>query len=179
MNLGNDYGVGSGAENAFTQQSTNRPLIHHTAYWEDDPDPPKVDGFSGLSQGSSKARTLQLALEDSDDEDQFPVRPPTKKSTRTTKGKNQSSRREEIFEPLFISSEDEEAVEMTKNGEDDDQKEGTETLRSAGSSRKSGVRLRQTKRAVAMGEDNDSDDGTTFRGFGTKSKPGKRRHEDL
>lgn len=179
MNLGNDYGVGSGAEDAFTQQSTNRPLIHHTAYWEDDPDPARVDGFSGLSQGSSRARTLQLAMENSDDEDQFPVRPPTKTSTRTTKGKSLSSRREEIFEPLFISSGDEEAAEMTKHGEDDDQNEGTETLRSAESSRKSGVRQRQTKRVVATADDSGSDDGTTFKGFGTRSKLGKRRHEDL
>ena len=68
---------------------------------------------------------------------------------------------------------------MTKHGERDDRNEGTETLRSAGSSRKSRVRQRQAKRVVATADDNDSDDGTTFKGFGTRSKPGKRRHDDL
>jgi hypothetical protein len=72
---------------------------------------------------------------------------------------------------LFLSSEDEEAAEVTKHGEGDDRDEGTETLRSAGSSRKSRVQRGQAKRAVVVVDDDDSDDGTTFKGFGTKRNP--------
>lgn len=173
MNLGNDYGVGSGTRMMFTQQSTNQSLIYLVAYWKDDPDPAQADEFFGHSQGSSKARTLQLSIEDSDGEDQFPVKPPTRTSTRTSKGKTQGSRQEEIFEPLFLSSEDEAAGEVTKHGERDDRDEGTETLRSVGSSRKSRVQQGRAKRAVVVIDDDDSDDGTTFRGFGGKPKPGR------
>ena len=81
------------------------------------------------------------------------------------KGKNQGSGKG-IPEPLFLSSEDEEVVGATKHGEDDDQDEGTETLRSVGSSRKPRVRQGQKQRAVVPIDDYDSDDGTTFRGFG-------------
>jgi hypothetical protein len=76
---------------------------------------------------------------------------------------------------LFLSSEDEEAAELAKHGEGDDRDEGTETLRSAGSSRKPGVQRGQAKRVVVVVDDDDSDDGTTFKGFGTKPKPGRRR----
>ena len=129
----------------------------------------------GHSQASSKARALQLPIEDSDDEDQFSVKPLAKTSTRTTKGKIQGSRQEENFEPLFLNSEDEEATEVTKRGEGDDRDEGTETLRSAGSPRKSRVQRGQQKRVVVVVDDDESDDGTTFKGFGTKSMPGRRR----
>lgn len=179
INLGNDYGVGPGTETMLTLQSTNQSLILLAAYWKDDPDPAQADEFLGHSQGSSKARTLQIPVEDSDDENQFPVKPPAKTYTRITKGKNQGSRQDEIFEPLFFSSEDEEAAEVTKHGECDDRDDGTETLRSAGSSRKSKVQRGQAKRVVVVVDDDDSDDGTTFKGFGTKPKPGRRRHEDL
>ena len=172
MNLGNDYGVGPGTRMMLTQQSTNQSLIYLAAYWKDDPDPAQADEFFGHSQGSSRARTLQLPIEDSDGEDQFPVKPPTRTSTRITKGTTQGSRQEEIFEPLFLSSEDEAAAEVTKHGERDDRDEGTETLRSAGSSGKSRVRQDQAKRAIVIVDDDDSDDGTTFRGF--KPKPGRR-----
>jgi len=154
MNQGNDYGVGS-------------------AYWKDDPDLVQVDELLGQSQTSSRARVLQLpAVEDSDDEDQFPVKPAAKTSTRTIKAKIQGSMKE-TPEPLFLSSEDEEAVGVTKVGEGDDRDEGTETLRSAGSSRKSRMQRGQTQRAVVFVD--DSDDGTTFKGFGTKPKPSRRR----
>lgn len=172
MNLGNDYGVGPGTKIMLTQRSTNQSLILLTAYWNDDPDPAQTDGFLGHSQGSSKARALQLPIEDSD-EDQFPDKPPTRTSTRTTK-KNQGSRHEEVFEPLFLSSEDEEAAEVSKHGERDDRDEGTETLRSAGSSRKSRVQQGQAKRVVMVVDDDDSDDGTTFKGFGTRPELGRR-----
>jgi len=128
----------------------------------------------GASQASSKARTLQLQIEGSD-EDQFPVKPLTKSSTRSTKGKSQGSRREEIFEPLFLSSEDGEAAEVSKHGEGDDRDEGTETLRSASSPRKFRVQHGQAKRVVIAVDDDDSDDGTTFKGFGTKLQSGRRR----
>ena len=134
----------------------------------------QADEFLGHSQVSSKARVLQLPIEDSDDEDRFPIKPLAKTSTRTTKGKTQGSRQEEIFEPLFLNSEDEEATEITKH-EGDDRDEGTETLRSAGSPRKSRVQLGQPKRPVVVVDDDDSDDGTTFKGFGTKPKLGGRR----
>lgn len=174
MNLGNDYGVGPGTKIMLILQSTNQSPILLTAYWEDDPDPAQADGFLGHSQGSSKARILQLPIEDSDYEDQFPVEPPTKTSTRTTRGKHQGSRQGEVFEPLFLSSEDEEAAEITKHGERGDQDEGTETLRSAGSSRKSRVQQGQAKRVVVVVDDDDSDDGTTFKGFGARPEPGRR-----
>jgi len=144
------------------------------AYWKDDPDPTQADEFLGHSQASSKTRALRLPIEDSDDEDQFPVKPLAKTSTRTTKGKTQGSRQEEIFEPLFLNSEDEEVTEVTKHGEGDDRDEGTETLRSAGSPRKSRVQRGQPKRVAVVVDDDDSDDGTTFKGFG-KPKPGRRR----
>lgn len=148
----------------------NRWLILLTAYWKDDPDLARADEFLGHSQATSKARAQQLANEDdSDDEDQFPAKPT---SSLTGKGKIQGSRRE-ISKPLFFSSEDED-VGMTKHGEGDDRDEGTETLRSAGSSRKSRVKQGQTRRALVV-EDDDSDDGTTFKGFGTKPKPRGRR----
>ncbi|KAF9651006.1 hypothetical protein BDM02DRAFT_3267528 [Thelephora ganbajun] len=152
LNQGNDYGVGS-------------------VYWKDDPDPAQADEFLGHSQASSKARALQLQIEDSGDEDQFPVKPSREASKRTTKGKIQGSR-QETSEPLFLNSEDEEVAEVTKHGEGDDQDEGTETLRSTGSSRKSRVKQAQAKRVVVVVED-DSDDGTTFKGFGTK-QPSRR-----
>jgi hypothetical protein len=157
----------------FTQQSTVQSLIFFVAYWKDDPDPTQADEFLGRSQASPKGRILRLPIEDSD-EDQFRVKPPAKVSTRTTKGAIQGSRQEEIFEPLFLDSEDEEAAEVTKHGEGDDRDEGTETLRSAGSSRKSRVQRGQAKRVVVVVDDDDSDDGTTFKGFGTKPKPGRR-----
>jgi len=151
MNQGNDYGVGS-------------------AYWKDDPDLARADEFLGHPQATSKARGLQLANEDdSDDEDQFPAKPT---SSWTTKRKIQGSR-QEISEPLFFSSEDED-VGVTKHGEGDDRDEGTETLRSAGSSRKPRVKQGQTRRALVV-DDDDSDDGTTFKGFGTKPRPRGRR----
>jgi len=175
MNQGNDYGVGPGTKVMLTQQPTNQSLIFPAAYWKDDPDLANADEFLGHSQASSKARTLQLPIEDSDDEDQFTVKPPTKASTRTTKGKNQGSRQKKASEPLFLSSEDEEAAEVSKHGEGDDRDEGTETLRSAGSSRKSRVQQGQAKRMVVVVDDDDSDDGTTFKGFGTKPKSGRRR----
>lgn len=145
------------------------------AYWKDDPDPTQADEFLGHSQASSKARALRLPIEDPDDEDHFPVKLLAKTSTRTTKGKTQGSRQEEIFEPLFLNSEDEEVTEVTKRGEGDDRDEGTETLRSAGSPRKSRVQRGQPKRVVVVVDDDDSDDGTTFKGFGTKPKPGRIR----
>lgn len=137
------------------------------AYWKDDPDPTQTDEFLRNSQASSKARALQLPIEDSDDDDQFPAKPPINMSTRTTKGKTQGSRQEEIFEPLFLSSEDEEATEITKRGGGDDRDEGTETLRSAHSPRKSRVQRGHTKRVTVVVDD-DSDDGTTFKGFGIR-----------
>lgn len=175
MNQGNDYGVGPGTKMMPTQQPSAQSLIFLAAYWKDDPDPTQADEFLGHSQASSKARALQLPIEDLDDEDQFPVKPPTKRSTRTTTGKIHGSRQEEIFEPLFLSSEDEEAAEATKYGEGDDRDEGTETLRSAGSTRKSRIQRGQAKRVIAVIDDDDSDDGTTFKGFGSRSKPGRRR----
>ena len=95
-------------------------------------------------------------------------------STRTTKGKTQGSGQEEIFEPLFLNSEDEEATEVAKRSEGDDRDEGTETLRSAGGLRQPGAQRGQPKRVVMVVGDDDSDDGTTFKGFGTKPKPGRR-----
>lgn len=92
---------------------------------------------------------------------------------RTTKGKVQSSR-QEIPERLFFSSEDEEAVEVTKQVEGDDRDEGTETLRSVGSSRKSGMQRGPIQRVTIVVDDDDSDDGTTFKGFGTKLRPSRR-----
>lgn len=168
MNQGNDYGVGPGTKIMLTQQPANESLIPLAAYWKDDPDPAQADEFLGQSQVSSKARAIQLPGEESDDEDQSPVKPPTK-------GKVQGSREEEIFEPLFLSSEDEEAAEVTKHGGGDDQDEGTETLRSTGSSRKSRVQQGRAKRVVVVVDDDDSDDGTTFKGFGANPKPGRRR----
>jgi len=149
-------------------------LISLPAYWKEDPDPTQADEFPGHSQASSKARALRLPIEDSD-EDQFSAKPLAKMSTRTTKGtKIQGPRQEEIFEPLFLNSEDEEATEVTKR-EGDDRDEGTETLRSAGSPRKSRAQHGQPKRVVVVVvDDDDSDDGTTFKGFGTKSRPGRR-----
>lgn len=88
---------------------------------------------------------------------------------RTTKEKIQGSR-QDIPEPLFLSSEDEETVGITKHGENDDRDEGTETLRSAGSSRKTRVQQKQTRQVVVVVDDDDSDDGLTFKGFGTKAK---------
>lgn len=90
------------------------------------------------------------------------------------KGKDQGSRQEGIFEPLFLSSEDEEAAQVTKHGERDDRNEGTETLRSAGSSGKPKVQQGPAKRAVVVVDDNDSDDGTTFKGFDIKPKAVRR-----
>ena len=156
----------------LTQQPTNQSLILLVAYWEDDPDSAQVDDFLGYSQVSPKARVHQPPIQDSDDEDQFPVGPPTKRSTRTTKGKNQGFR-QEIPEPLFLSSEDEETTAATKHG-GDDRDEGTETLRSAGSSKKSRVQRGQAQRVVLVADDDDSDDAMTFKGFGTKSKPSRR-----
>jgi len=173
MNLGNDYGVGSGTKIMLVQKPTNQSLILPTAYWNDDPDSAQTDGFLGHSQGSSKARALQLPIEDSD-EDQFPAKTPARTSTRTMKAKDQGSGHEEVFEPLFLSSEDEEAAEVTKRGERDDRDEGTETLRSAGSSRKSRVQRSQAKRVAVVVDDDGSDDGTTFKGFGTRPKSGRR-----
>lgn len=154
MNQGNDYGVGP-------------------AYWKDDPDSVQADEFLGHSQASSRARALQLPNEDSDDEDHFPVKPQAKSSARSMKGIVQGPAGE-ISEPLFLSSEDED-VGVTKHGGGDDRDEGTETLRSAGSSRKSRVHQGQAQRVAYAVDDDDSDDGTTFRGFGTKSKPSRRR----
>lgn len=154
MNQGNDYGVGP-------------------AYWKDDPDSAQADEFLGHSQGLTRARALQLPNEDSDDEDHFPVKPQTKPSARSTRGIVQGPA-EETSVPLFLSSEDEDAGE-TKLGGGDDRDEGTETLRSAGSSRKSRVHRGQAQRVVYAVDDDDSDDGTTFRGFGAKSKPRGRR----
>ena len=122
---------------------------------------------------SSKTRVHQPPIQNSDDEDQFPVRPPTQTPTRTTKGKIQGPRQENP-EPLFLSSEDEEGVGATKCGESEDRDEGTETLRSASSSRKPRVRLGQAQRVVTVVDDDDSDDGTTFKGFGTKPRPSRR-----
>jgi hypothetical protein len=170
MNQGNDYGVGSGMG---LYPTTSQSLILLTAYWEDDPDSAQADEFLGYSQASSKARAHQPQIQNSDGEDQFPVILPTKRSTRTTKGKVQGSR-QEIPEPLFLSSEDEEVLGVTKQGEDDDRDEGTETLRSAGSSRKSGVQRGQALRVAMVVDDDDSDDGTTFKGFGTKPRPSRR-----
>lgn len=153
----------------LTQQPANQSLILLTAYWKEDPDSAQADDFLGYSQASSKARTHQLPPQDSDDDDQFPAEPLTKRSTRTTKGRLQGSR-QEIPEPLFLSSEDEEVIEVTKHSEGDDQDEGTETLRSASSSRKSRVQRGQAQRVVTVVGDDDSDDGTTFKGFGTELK---------
>jgi len=152
MNQGNDYGEGS-------------------AYWKDGSDSGQVDEFLGYSQASSKARVRQPPIQDSDDEDQFPAEPRTKTSTRSTKGQIQGSK-QEIPAPLFLSSEDEESDGVTKHGEGDDRDEGTETLRSAGSSRKSRVQRGQPQRVVVVVDDDD--DGTTFRGFRTKANPGRR-----
>lgn len=174
MNQGNDYGVGSGTKTTLTQQSTARSLIFLAEYWKDEPDPTQADEFLRHSQGTSKARALQLPIEDSD-EDQFPVKPQTKRSTRIIKGKIQGSRQGETSEPLFLSSEDEEAAEVTELVEGDDRDEGTETLRSAGGPRKPRVQRGQARRVVVVVDDDDSDDGTTFKGFGTKSMPGRRR----
>lgn len=116
---------------------------------------------------------MQLPNEDSDDEDHFPVKPQTKTSARSTEGVVRGPA-EEISEPLFLSSEDED-VGVTKHGGGDDRDEGTETLRSAGSSRKSRVRQGQVQHVAYAVDNDDSDDGTTFRGFGTKSKPSRRR----
>ena len=156
-------------------RSTVQSLISLAAYWKDDPDQTQADEFLGHSQASSKARALQLSIEDSDDEDQLPVKPLRKTSTRTTKGRIQDPRQEEVVEPLFLSSEGEEAAEVFKHGEGDNRDEGTETLRSASSPRKFRVQHGQGKRVVVAVDDDDSDDGTTFKGFGTKSKPGRRR----
>lgn len=157
----------------LTQKPANQSLILLTAYWKDDSDSANLDEFLGYSQASSKARAHQTPIQDSDDDDQFPVGPPKKTSTRTTKGKIQGSR-QEIPEPLFLSSEDEEVVGVTKHSEGDDRDEGTETLRSAGSSRKSRVQRGQAQRVVVVVDDDDSDDGMTFKGFRAKSKPSRR-----
>jgi hypothetical protein len=165
MNQGNDYGVGSGTGNILTQQPANQSLILLTAYGKDE--------LLGNSQASSKARALHLPIEeDSGDEDQSPVELQTETSIRTTKRRPQGSR-QETSEPLFLSSEDEE-VGAAKYGEGDDRDdEGTETLRSVGSSIKSGAQRGQTRRVLVVVDDHDSDDGTTFKGFGAKIKPNR------
>lgn len=144
-----------------------------TAYWEDDPDSGQADEFLRHSQASSRTRAQPLPNEDSDDEDHFLFKPQTKTSARSTKGIAQGPAGG-TPEPLFLSSGDED-VGVTKHGGGDDQDEGTETLRSAGSSRKSRVHQGQTQRVAYAINDDDSDDETTFRGFDTKSKPSRRR----
>jgi hypothetical protein len=152
----------------------DQSLILLKAYWKDDPDPAQADEFLAQSQASSKTRALQLPNDDdSDDEDQSPVKPSAKRYIRITKGKIQGSK-QEIPEPLFFSSEDDEGAGVTKHEEGEDRDEGTETLRSAGSSRKARVQPGQALRAL-VADDDDSDDGTTFKGFGTKPRPRGRR----
>jgi len=63
---------------------------------------------------------------------------------------------------------------VTKQGEGDDRDEGTETLRSAGSSRKSGVQRGQALPVAMVVDGDDSDDETTFKGFSAKPRPSRR-----
>lgn len=122
-------------------------------------------------------------MEDSDEDgDDFPVRLTGKRATqsqkpaRTVKKKAPSPEEEDDFQPLFLSDDDED--KMAVDDEEEiviDVDEGTSTLRSTRGSHKTQPPKPRKKAPVPIIIDDDSDDGATFKGFGSKVKTRSRR----
>jgi hypothetical protein len=155
------------------------------AYWKDNPEDRSQEEagdryFPSKSQTRSKSKAISLPPEDSDDGgDKFPVRQTGKRGTQSQKsalsrGKTPRAKKEETkTQPLFLSDDDEMAVD--EDEEIDELDEDTPTLRSSRSSRAQKSQPAMKAVPAAIVDDDDSDDGTAFKGFGARAKGRSRR----
>lgn len=177
-----DYGMGSGESYA----SYCFALAEFVpAYWKGNPEHRSQEEaddqyFPSKSQTQSKSKAILLPSEDSDDEgDEFPVRQTGKRGTQSQKptrarGKTPRAKKEETKpQPLFLSDDEEMAVD--EDDEIDELDEDTPTLRSSRSSKTQKSQPARKAAPAAIVIDDDSDDGTAFKGFGARAKGRSRR----